>query len=178
MRIAITGTPGTGKTTCSKGITGRCEILHLNDIMKEKKLYQGFDEERQTLIADIEAIEKELDGKDNIVIDSHISHLLNVDKVIVLRCHPKELKKRLERRVYSEEIDIKKSIEENTSAEALDVILVESIEIHGEDKVYEIDGTRKTPEGIVQEVEAVIAGDRDPKVGLVSFIEHLFEESG
>ena len=178
MRIAITGTPGTGKTTCSKSITGRCEILHLNDIIKEKKLYQGFDEGRQTLIADIEAIEKELDGKDNIVIDSHISHLLNVDKVIVLRCHPEELKKRLEKRAYSEEIDIKKSIEENTRAEALDIILVESIEIHGENKVYEIDGTGKTPEGIVQEIEAAIAGDRDPKVGLVSFIEHLFEESG
>ena len=74
--------------------------------------------------------------------------------------------------------DIKKSIEENTRAEALDVILVESIEIHGENKVYEIDGTGKTPEGIVQEIEAVIAGDRDPKVGLVSFIEYLFEESG
>ena len=148
------------------------------EIIKEKKLYQGFDEERQTLIADIEAIEKELDGKDNIVIDSHISHLLNVDKVIVLRCHPEELKKRLEKRAYSEEIDIKKSIEENTRAEALDVILVESIEIHGENKVYEIDGTGKTPEGIVQEIEAAIAGDRDPKVGLVSFIEHLFEESG
>tara|TARA_A100001037_G_C15151455_1_gene639545 strand:- start:1468 stop:2004 length:537 start_codon:yes stop_codon:yes gene_type:complete len=178
MRIAITGTPGTGKTTCSKNITQGCEILHLNDIIKEKKLYQGFDENRQTLIADIKAIEKHLDGKDNIVIDSHISHLLEVDKVIVLRCHPIELKKRLEGREYNEEIDIEKSIEENVKAESLDVILVESVEIHGESRVYEIDGTGKEPRVIVQEIEAAIAGDRDPEVGLVSFIEYMFEESG
>ena len=178
MRIAITGTPGTGKTTCSKGITGKYEILHLNEIIKEKKLYQGFDEERQTLIADVDAIEKELDGKDNIVIDSHISHLLNVDKVIVLRCHPKELKRRLKGRTYREGVDIERSIEENTRAEALDIILVESIEIQGENKVYEIDGTGRAPEEIIQEIESAMAGDEDPKVGLVSFIEHLFEESG
>ena len=58
------------------------------------------------------------------------------------------------------------------------MILVESVEIHGENRVYEIDGTGKEPGVIVQEIEAAIAGDRDPEVGLVSFIEYMFEESG
>ena len=58
------------------------------------------------------------------------------------------------------------------------MILVESVDIHGESIVYEIDGTGKEPRVIVQEIEAAIAGDRDPEVGLVSFIEYMFEESG
>ena len=60
MKIAITGTPGTGKTTCSKKVETGYEIVHLNEIIKEKKLYSSFDEKRQTLVADIEAIDEEL----------------------------------------------------------------------------------------------------------------------
>jgi adenylate kinase len=37
------------------------------------------------------------------VIDGHLSHLLPVEAIIILRCHPEVLRKRLEERGYSPE---------------------------------------------------------------------------
>ena len=127
------------------------------------------------MVADIEAIDEEFKHRSDIVIDSHISHLLDVDKVIVLRCHPNELKQRLKNREYEDGVNIEMSVEENINAEALDVILIESINLHGKEKVHEIDGTGEKPEAVAREIERIIAGKSGPKVGLVSFIEYLFE---
>ena len=176
MRIAITGTPGTGKTTCSKMIETKMDIVHLNEIVKNKKFQKGFDESRQTAVVDIDSVRNLFDGRDNIIIESHISHLLDVDKVIILRCRPDELERRLISRNEISEVHSKSSIKENIDAEALDVILFEALEMHGEEKVYEIEGSDKNPEEIVQEMEAVILGDSAPNVGIVSYIEYLFDE--
>ena len=56
-------------------------------------------------------------------VEGHIAHLLPCDRIVVLRCRPDELKKRLAQRKYRE-----KKIRENADAEALDVCLIETVE--------------------------------------------------
>lgn len=168
MRVAVTGTPGTGKTTATQSVETELELVHLNTIIHEEGLTTGFDDQRETAIADLDAVADWLDGHENTLFESHLAHHFDAARVIVLRCHPERLTDRLEERGESE-----LSIEENAESEALDVILSEAISQHGEDRVYEIDTTDSTPEEVAAEIEAVIAGAREPSAGTVSFIDYL-----
>ena len=100
--------------------------------------------------------------------ESHLAHLLDADRVVVLRCHPESLKPRLRERGESEA-----SVAENAESEALDQILAAAVDRHGGDTVWEIDTTDRAPETVADEVAAAIAGETDPRVGVVDFIEYL-----
>ncbi|HET7323955.1 MAG TPA: adenylate kinase family protein [Halococcus sp.] len=173
MRVAVTGTPGTGKTTATERLETRFDVLHLNDVVRDEGLSSGTDDARDSLIADMDKIEQWLcertgdsDGVE--IVESHLAHRLPAERVIVLRCHPEELGNRLAKRGESET-----TIKENKESEALDVILAEAVETYGLDSVYEIDATDRTPEEISREIETVVSGDREPSAGVVSFLEYL-----
>ncbi|MGP8337561.1 MAG: adenylate kinase family protein [Methanosarcinaceae archaeon] len=165
MLIGLTGTPGTGKTSVSELIKMRCgyKVIHLNRLIKEKHLYSGVDVVRDTLVADMDKVSAyvsefvdENDDDDNItILDSHLSHYI-ADVVIVLRASPGVLVERLSNRNYSQA-----KVSENVEAEALDVILVESVEWCG--KVFEIDTTDVTIEvvatGVGEIINALLLGD-------------------
>ena len=168
MRVAVTGTPGTGKTTASEHIETDLDVIHLNDVIEREGLTQGTDEERESAIADLDAVESWLDDRDDILVESHLSHHLPVDRVVVLRCHPETIEKRLAERGESEA-----SAAENAESEALDVILVEAVDEHGAESVYEIETTDRSPAAVAGEIDAVIEGDREPSAGTVSYIEYL-----
>ncbi|RXK49068.1 adenylate kinase family protein [Halorientalis pallida] len=168
MRVAVTGTPGTGKTTATERVESGLDLVHLNEVIREEGLATGRDEERDSLVADLDAVADRLSDRDDLLLDSHLAHRLDVDRVVVLRCHPGELERRL-----TERGEPTAKAEENAESEALDVILAESVDRHGEDSVYEIDATDRDPEAVAGEIERVIDGDRDPSAGTVSFIEYL-----
>ncbi len=172
MRVAITGTPGTGKTTATERLDH--EVVHLNDVIRADGLDTGTDESRESLVADMDAVAAALDEreKDEIeLVESHLAHRLPADRVVVLRCHPDELGERLAARGESE-----RTVEENRESEALDVILAEAVESHGLDSVYEIDATERTPEETAAEIERVVAGEREPSAGTVSFLDAVSVE--
>ena len=52
--ILITGTPGTGKTTLSELVASSTGLRHINvtDLVKEKSLHEGKDEEFDSYILD------------------------------------------------------------------------------------------------------------------------------
>ncbi len=126
MIIALTGTPGCGKTTLSKLLAKRTgfNLLDLNKKIKKEKLYSGYDKKRRTSIVDPVKIRRFVNRETktgNWIIDSHLSHFLDVDLVIVLRCKPQELKKRLEIKKWKKE-----KIRENVEAELVGVISYEA----------------------------------------------------
>jgi adenylate kinase len=168
VRVAVTGTPGTGKTTATDLVESDLDLVHLNDVIREEGLAAGRDEDRDSLVADLDAVDEWLGDRDDLLIDSHLAHQLDVDRVVVLRCRPEELERRL-----TERGEPPAKAEENAESEALDVILAAAVERHGEDAVYEIDATDRNPEAVAGEIERVIDGDREPSAGTVSFIEYL-----
>ncbi|ADQ67496.1 nucleoside kinase, cmp and amp kinase [Halogeometricum borinquense DSM 11551] len=168
-RLVITGTPGTGKTTVSDLVAARTDldVIHLNDAIREEELFTERDADRDSLVADVDAVAEWLGEWDGIL-DSHLAHLFDADEAVVLRCHPEELKERLRERDESEA-----KVAENAESEALDVILAETVERFGEESVYEIDTTDRPPESVADDVIAAIEGEMDPCVGTVDFIDYL-----
>ncbi len=164
----MTGTPGTGKTTATELVETDLDLVHLNEVVREDELHSETDEERDSVVADLDAIREHLADSDDVLVESHLSHHLDVDRVVVLRCHPKTIETRLLDR--GETIE---SARENAESEALDVILSEAVTAHGLDSVYEIETTDRSPAETARAVEAVIAGDREPSAGTVDYTEYL-----
>jgi len=161
MRIVLTGTPGTGKTTAAKAVAKALGLRHLdlNAAVKENQLYSGYDKKRDSYIADMKKVTDyiavyERKNK-NILIDGHIAHLIPdkfVDAVVVLRCEPEALKKRLEKRRWN-----KTKVNENAEAELISIIAYEARENHK--KVFEIDTTGLTTRKVAGTVERVLKGE-------------------
>jgi adenylate kinase len=168
VRVAVTGTPGTGKTTATEHLDTDLDVVHLNDVIDEEGLYTEVDEARDSKVADLDAVRDYLEGRDDVLVESHLSHLLDADRVVVLRCAPGELEQRLVERGEPTE-----KAEENAESEALDVILSEAVQRHGREHVYEIDTTDRDPEAVADDIEAVLADERDPSAGEVDFTEYL-----
>ncbi|AFK22405.1 putative AMP/CMP kinase [Pyrococcus sp. ST04] len=108
-------------------------------------------------------VEKKLKGK-NVVLDGHLSHLMPVDLVVVLRAHPRIIGERLKERGYSRE-----KIGENVEAELVDVILIEALD--NNENVIEIDTTNKTPEEVVNEILELMKSGVKKRVGIVDWSE-------
>ncbi len=174
MRVAVTGTPGTGKTTAVEHLEAdtslgvELPVVHLNEILETEGLHTGRDPDRGSLVADIDAITDYLADYDDLLVESHLAHHLPVDRVVVLRCHPAVLSERLRERGESRD-----TAEENAESEALDVILSEAVEEHGASNVYEIETTDRSPTAIAAAIAAVLTGEREPAVGTVSYVEYL-----
>lgn len=167
MKIALTGTPGTGKSTVARLVDAGFTVVEINAIIKDT-YNLGMDEERASAIADIDGLSHYVDClSGNSILEGHVSHLLPVDVIIVLRASPAVLRKRLEARGWSPA-----KIEENLEAEALDLILVEALEMS--DAVYEIDTTEMTPEMVASAIKEIIAGTDNYKPGSVDFSEAYF----
>ncbi|MFB6118955.1 adenylate kinase family protein [Halosegnis sp.] len=168
MRVAVTGTPGTGKTTATKQVETDLTVVHLNDVIEREGYAAGTDEKRGSVIADTDAVAAWLNGREDLLVESHLAHHFPADRVIVLRCHPADIERRLTDRGDSEQ-----KARENAEAEALDVVLSEAVAEHGADSVYEVDTTDRDPGDVAAAIESVIAGERDPAVGTVDFMEYL-----
>ncbi|ELY81576.1 adenylate kinase family protein [Natrinema pallidum] len=183
MRIAVTGTPGTGKTTATELLESRLaaagtdagdesppelEVIHLNRVLEDEGLYTEVDADRESKIADLDALTEWLEGRDGIVIESHLAHHFDADRIVVLRCHPETLEQRLLERGETEA-----KAAENAESEALDVILSAAVEEHGLESVYEIDTTDRAPAAVADELTAVATGERDPSAGEVDYMEYL-----
>jgi adenylate kinase len=172
VRVAVTGTPGTGKTTATDLLDSETalDVIHLNEVLETEGFYTDVDEERDSVVADLEALAAWLDDRagDDLVIESHLAHRFDADRVAVLRCHPETLAERLRERG-----EAKAKVRENADSEALDVILGEAVDRHGLESVYEIDTTDRTPAAVAAALEAVIEGEREPSAGDVDFTGYL-----
>ncbi len=140
MRIGITGTPGTGKTTVAEKLDR--EVISVKEFAKER----GLGEEKDLFEIDVEAVKNEL--PENCWVEGHLAHKVAVDYCIVLRTRPDILEDRLKERGYSDE-----KIKENVDAEKMDLILSEAFE---KCKIYEIDTTKKSVDETVEEIKEAV----------------------
>lgn len=177
MRVAVTGTPGTGKTTATALLAARegfgLDVVHLNDLVREHDLVESTDETRDSLVVDLDAVREFLatEHGDELLVESHLAHLLDADRVVVLRAHPGGIDQRLRERGEAEA-----SAAENAEGEALDVVLSEAVDRHGPDSVYEVDTTDRDPEAVADAIAAVVRGEREPSAGEVDFTDYLVGE--
>lgn len=156
--VAITGTPGTGKTTVAEILRKRgYRVFSVNDLAERLDCIIG--EEDGCKIVDVEELADriaEVLPKGLVFLEGHLSHLLNPNVAIVLRCNPVELKRRLEKKGWNRE-----KVLENVEAEIVDSILIEALECCGE--VYEIDTTERSPEDVANVIERIVKCDEKAK---------------
>lgn len=173
MLVALTGTPGVGKTTVCGILKNRFNVIDLNLFAKENGCYGDYDEYAGSYDVDTDKVsdllQKFRKGKTT-VMDGHLSHFVDCDLIIVLRCSPSVLSARLSERNYKKE-----KVIENVQAEILDVILCESEAAN--ESVFEIDCTGKSAESIADAVESIINNEkRDGYApGKVNWIEEMDE---
>jgi len=155
MIVAITGTPGTGKTEVSKALAKRLgwSWFSLNVIAAMKGLYEGYDSARMSKIVDIARLRAEVNllatEHENFIIESHYAHDMPCDMVIVLRTDTTVLRKRMLKKGFHTE-----KVAENIEAEMMQIIIDEAKAAHK--NVHEIDTTRKKPGAVAKEIEAII----------------------
>jgi adenylate kinase len=142
MILAISGTPGTGKSTVAAHVGKKLgwPVYDLNKIAHERNLYSGYDEKRKTHVVDLGKIQKALKNIESpdMIIESHYAHDMDCDAVIILRASPEEIRKRALEKGWTKE-----KTEENVLAEIMDVCLQEAMSTGR--RIIEIDTTNKTP---------------------------------
>jgi adenylate kinase len=179
----VTGTPGVGKSLFSKRLASEIGAtpIDVGKVALQEGFVVGTDVQRRSKIVDMKALSKWVrsllhEVKGPVILEGHYvsavvpNHL--ADLVIVLRCDPKELMKRLRRRRIS-----RKKVYENVAAEVLDVCLVNALESFDKKKVCEIDTTRRTLNSIIREAKEVVDGRIAPTFGKVDWLSRL-EKSG
>lgn len=181
LKILITGAPGTGKTTLVQGICKKAgaSSIDINELAELLGLYSHTDPSDNAKVVRLSKLKEEViaalkseKGK-LVLVDGHLGceMRLPVQKAIVLRCDPRELKVRLSQRNYP-----KGKISQNALSEALDYCTVQSEKNYGRRKVWEIDTTGKLPEQVQKEAEEIIFGKKRKKAR-VSFSESLHAEA-
>jgi adenylate kinase len=166
MMVGISGVPGTGKSSAAAVLEQRgYPVVRIADTVGPFMI--GTDKERATRIVDEEAWVASFQHVEG-YIEGHLAHLLPCDRIVVLRCRPDVLDQRLALRGYAPA-----KRRENVESEALDLILIETLELHPREHVLEIDTTTRTPESCADLIEAFAQGRVPPSVGTIDWTAYL-----
>lgn len=155
MIIAISGTPGTGKTAVANELKKIADVntISIASVLAMKKIPYEYDKKRGTKAVSIRnlkiAIRKEIKKEKTNVIEGHLSHFLDADLTIILRCRPDVLIKRMQRRKWT-----KNKIAENVQSEILDAATIEAL--NKRNNVIEIDTSAKKPKEIAQVIKKLL----------------------
>jgi adenylate kinase len=143
-------------------------VIDVNVLVEQLGLATGYDRKRKTKEVDVARLARAVDKMEgNMILEGHFSHLLNPDIAIVLRCSPKVLEERLRKKGWAES-----KVRENVEAEAVDVVLIESLENVPE--VCEMDTTRLSVEQVSRGIENILAGERQKyRVGNVDWSQEV-----
>jgi broad-specificity NMP kinase len=170
--IVITGTPGIDKKGVAKKLAKLINYSVI-DISKLKGITVGYDKKRGCDIIDMKKVVKQIKSKKRIIVSSHLGHYLPkkiVGLCVVLRLHPKKLKKILMKRKYS-----KKKISANLEVEMLDLILIEAVQ--NKHKIHEIDTTKKSNKKTAEEILKVLNRKKKQNYGAVNLSNHIFSKN-
>ncbi len=163
--VALTGTPGTGKSSVARRLAPRWATAEVADLA----LRHGYARRtRSTVIVDLPRLVRwarrstEFAGTDLVV--GHLAHFLPVRASIVLRCRPTELARRLARARRGRRSDR----DANFVAEATDGVLVEALETGR--PVVEVDTTGRSVAEVAREIDRLVRAPLRPRVGRVDWL--------
>lgn len=184
----ITGTPGTGKTHLTKIISDllNAHPIFLSELITNENHQLGFDEKRETWVVNIKSLTprlkeiiknlKKKEDIDLIIIEGHFSDIVPskfIDYIIVLRCHPDELSKRLRERGYK-----KSKIKENVQAEILGDCISHLLEKKLKGPIIEIETSEGDFDNIAESLVSIMRNDEGFEryaLGNVDWLEELFK---
>lgn len=148
VRIAVSGTPSVGKTTITsliiekgRGLEGGYDSVSVKQLAEKRGLIGAVDPDDDARPIDVDALSLMLaeewseQGGVDLLVDGHLSHLLPVDAIVIIRCHPNTLERRLRERGYSSE-----KIAENLEWELMGGVW-NDIGEDGETPVLEVDSS-------------------------------------
>lgn len=155
--VALTGTPGTGKSTVAALLPASVGWAEVGTLAREVGCASGTGRQ---LVVDLARLRRRWARRppDVDVVVGHLAHLLPVRQAIVLRCHPLELGRRLSRARRGTVRDR----QANVVCEATDVVAAEARASHV--PVYEIDTTGRSPRSVAREVGRRLGG-KGPRRG-------------
>jgi len=148
--IAITGTPGTGKTSICEILEKEGYIIHSVEKLAEENGCLGeIDSEDDSAPVDVHELADKWQCEDAgiVFVDGHLSHLLDVEAIVVLRCNPKVIEERLKQRGYNDN-----KISANVEWEMISGVWSEMLEFEIETPCLEIDSSEKTSQQLCEEI--------------------------
>ncbi|ETW75806.1 hypothetical protein HETIRDRAFT_430314 [Heterobasidion irregulare TC 32-1] len=166
--IIITGTPGTGKSTHAQLLAEESPVplrhVNVGELVKDKDLHEGYDEEWQSYTVDEDKLLDELEplaSEGGIILDWHTCDIFPerwADLVVVLRCDHTKLWERLEKRGYP-----LKKIQENNEAEIMDIVIEEARSSYAQEIIVELrsEGTEDLESNVSRIVQWIQAWRKD-----------------
>ena len=149
MRLALTGAPGTGKTTLAGVLMAAYEVHSVRALAEACGALEPVDDDGahpidlSLLLTHVERLEGD------VLVEGHLSHHLRPDAVVVLRCAPAVLSERLGLRAYGAS-----KIQANTEWELLGGVHAELRDAEADVPVLELDATSLGPEALAARVLA------------------------
>lgn len=153
MRLAITGTPGVGKTTIAKRLGGLLGYKAVNE--KEFCILEGIivggggeiDEASMEVEVELKKLERSLNKllskQKNIIFEGHLLCEIKgkFDVVVLVKCNPEVLERRLETRGYS---DVK--VQDNVFCEGIEYCKKHCYRNYPGNRVVEVDNSKDIKE--------------------------------
>jgi len=157
--VALSGTPGTGKSAVARLLAPGVRSIEVADWA----LLQGLGRRvGRSVVVDLARLGPPPASYDLVV--GHLAHLLPVHDVIVLRCRPAALARRLAGARRGTARDRRANVE----AEALDVVLVEAVALGR--RVWEIDTSRRSVGSVAREVAERLRRGGPARLGTVDWL--------
>jgi adenylate kinase len=177
FRLVITGNPGVGKHTAAFELRKALDlaVIDINDLaVKHHAFLQmpslEIDSKKIAII-----IKSKLGESQRTVIVGHLApYVLKkewIDLVIVLRKSPYAILSTLKNRKYSA-----KKIKENVASEILGIVLYDSIQRFGKEKIAELDTTLSNPAEVCEKIISLLNGKTGRKIGVVDWLSVVYEK--
>lgn len=176
MRIVITGSPGTGKSTIAKILCEKLdiELIDIKKLVEEKGLCEG--PECEVDVLELARELEFLEDMDDFIVEGHLACEMELpaEFVIVLRTNPEVLKQRLSERNYDE-----KKLKENLLAEMLDYCTQRADTMYSR-KPMELDTSERSPIECVSMIEDAVKNNKKKldNVDYSAFLSRLLGKGG
>ncbi len=145
--MALTGTPGTGKSAVGRVLRKELSVVEVGDLARRLGLGRRTG---RGVVVDLANLRRRFPrlhaAHPHQVYVGHLAHLLPISDVVVLRCDPRLLGQRLRRARRGSARDRAA----NVVAEAIDLVLQEALRPGR--RVWEVDTTGRTPAQVAREV--------------------------